>query len=97
MNTKLSKYVSLDRDVWLIFVSAMLILEVRLVHGSQTPGYDPSLSLQNLSSFWIQQVQEKIEFGRNTTAMYECFPYCVRGQLKHLRIIDWPSTGSVSV
>jgi hypothetical protein len=80
----------------------MLILVVRLVHESQTPGYDPSLGLQNISSSWIQQVKERIKFRRNTTVVSECYserslPYCVGEQLKHLRIIDWPSTGSVSV
>ena len=56
-----------------------------------------------LSSFWIQQVRKNIEFRRNSTVVAECYPerslisYCVGGQLKHPRIMDWPSTGSVSM
>jgi len=47
-----------------------------------------------LSSFWIQQVREKIEFRRNATVVYECYPdlslisYRTGGQLKYLRITD---------
>jgi hypothetical protein len=92
----------LDLGVHLVygFPNAGLWPEVRSLETSDLPW---TVRVIKLSFFWIQQVRKKIEFRRKATVVSECYPerslisYCVGGQLKHLKIIDWPSTGSVSM
>jgi hypothetical protein len=60
-------------------------------------------SNQNFKFWDSTSSGKKIEFRRNATVVSECYPersltsHCVGGQLKHLRIIDWLSTGSISM
>jgi len=92
-----------DVDPWISFSSWISKRRVMTrVWVSKTFWFAVDCTSNQTFKFWDSTSSgKKIKFRRNETVVSECYPehslisHCVWGQLNHLRITDWLSTGSV--